>query len=309
MIHLHPDGSYVITIIQMTSTSAVLSGHETPLRINDLPPELLFQIATSLSLPDILRLGQTSSFFRRLFCSEDQTLWRHFYRRDLSTLRPLNDDKYQQAYVNYFRKTHGQSLNYQFDLATACGYEKRVFELITNGAGLQPKWVPSKKDCNYAMASAARQGYRDIVELMLQHVSGLHDSWFMIEAAEGGHRDIVELMLQRGATDYNGAMAAAARGGHRDIIDLMLQRGATDYDYALAKAAQGGHRDIVDLMFNLGATDYDSAMAKAAGGGHRDIVDLMLHRGAKDYNRAMAFAAEWGHPEIAKYLREHQRYH
>lgn len=43
----------------------------------------------------------------------------------------------------------------------------------------------------------------------------------MASAARGGHRDIVDLMLQLGATDYNWAMASAASGGHRDIVELI----------------------------------------------------------------------------------------
>jgi hypothetical protein len=256
----------------MNPVSIVLSGNDN--LILELPPELLFEVASHLDLPDILRLCQTSSYFRGLFCSMDQTLWRYLYRRDLSTLRTPPDQNYQQAYLTYFRKIRGTSLDDQLLLASRNGYERMVQRLIDDGA----------TDYTWAMVEAAGRGHRDIVDLMLQLGAGPQPSWVpeetdydlaMAEAALGGHRDVVQLMLQRGANNYDRAMFQAAEGGHRDIVDLMLQLGATNYDGAMAAAARGGHRDIVDLMLQLGATDYNWAMESAAGGGHRDIVDYL----------------------------------
>jgi hypothetical protein len=233
----------------MNPLPMVLSGNNNLIQLHELPPELLFDIASFLSFPDILRLGCTSTYFRRLFCSGDQTLWRRLYRRDLSTRRtPYN---YQAAYLKYYRESRGKwkSLHQQIEIASRDGYEKMVQRLVTNGATAY----------NVVMVVAARGGHRDIVDLMLERGATTYN-WAMAAAAGGGHRDIVELMLQWGATDYNGAMNLAARWGHRDIVDLMLQLGAgphpswvpseTDYNEAMAYADRGGHRDIVEYLQN-----------------------------------------------------------
>jgi hypothetical protein len=108
----------------MNPGSVVLSGTETPSPINELPSELLVEIATSLPFRDVLRLCQTSSYFRSLFCSRDQTIWRRLYRRDLSTLRSPKNHHYRQAYLTYFRQIRGKSLIRQL--------------LISDGRSLRP---------------------------------------------------------------------------------------------------------------------------------------------------------------------------
>jgi ankyrin repeat protein len=43
----------------------------------------------------------------------------------------------------------------------------------------------------------------------------------MANAALNGHKDIVELMIEKGANNFNNAMSFAAENGHKEIVELL----------------------------------------------------------------------------------------
>lgn len=46
-------------------------------------------------------------------------------------------------------------------------------------------------------------------------------NYAMRSAAYNGHKDIVELMIQKGAKNFNNAWRNAAENGHKDIVELL----------------------------------------------------------------------------------------
>ena len=87
----------------------------------------------------------------------------------------------------------------------------------------------------------------------------------MRAAARQGHKDVVELMIGTDgnrATDWNWGLCGAARGGHREMVELMITKGATDWNWGLYWAARGGHREIVELMITKGATDWNGGCTR-----------------------------------------------
>ena len=172
-------------------------------------------------------------------------------------------------------------------------------------------------DYDGTMQEAAREGHRNIVELMFSKANNYNE--VMREAAQGGHKDIIQLMLDNGATDYNMAMSYAACSGHMDIVVWMLSMvdcSIEDYNETMINAGAGGYIDIVRLMLSKGAgikdlhapyahladNSCDITMMNAADGGHIDVVQLMLDNGATDYGSTIDRAAKNGHMNIVKLM-------
>lgn len=108
-------------------------------------------------------------------------------------------------------------------------------------------------DYESAMVNAAYKGDVDIIKLMLDHykeeiqTSGKEAKnygYVMRIAAMGGCKNIIYLILEHLSKDpiktsvdliedYNVVMSTAASNGHLDIVELMLENGATAYDWAL----------------------------------------------------------------------------
>ena len=117
------------------------------------------------------------------------------------------------------------------------------------------------KICNYVVPNAAREGSKEILEMILYfgrintHKPCLclsdytyHD-WAMMMTAGEGHIDIVQMMLDRGATNYNDTMKKAAEGGHIKIVEMMLKKGADKYNDSIEAAIQGKHQEITELIY------------------------------------------------------------
>jgi hypothetical protein len=70
-------------------------------------------------------------------------------------------------------------------------------------------------------------------------------------AARGGYHDLIERMVQMGANNWNMIAMGAARGGHIDIVDDMVKRGATNYWEIQQRSISAGHMDIANDMARL----------------------------------------------------------
>jgi ankyrin repeat protein len=253
----------------MALRSLGLSGDD---YLSSLPYELLFDIASRLSYPDIQRLCRVSRVFSQL-CQDDH-FWLILYRRDISTMRPPPSTTIQRTYQ----------------------------QIIAQFSKLTPNW---------ALVKASKNGYENIVDDIVQNGLKLKDDDYndaMTDAAQEGHWDIVERLVELGATDYNRAMAMAAEGGHRDIVERMVELGATDYNWAMTRAADKGYTDIVERMVELGATYYNGALGYAALSGHRDIVKRMLGLGANIYNNMVLKDVEReGYHDIVQLIQQYRK--
>ena len=123
--------------------------------------------------------------------------------------------------------------------------------------------------------SAARQGHREIVELLITNgtdvnsrdstgKSSLHD------AALEGHKEIVELLIIKGAdlnaeSGYYGTPLHVAAGiGHKEIVELLIANGAN------VNVKDGFGRtplDAAELVY-----EWDSPEAKAAKKNIADVI-------------------------------------
>ncbi|KAJ3839539.1 ankyrin repeat-containing domain protein [Lentinula raphanica] len=123
--------------------------------------------------------------------------------------------------------------------------------------------------------AAAAKGYKEIVELSLQHSANVNlqcgnFGTAIIAAASGGHEGIVEYLVQHGAEvnlqggNFRTAIAEAASGGHQDIVEYLVQHGA----------------DINLQDINLQGGKYGTAVAAAASEGYQNIVEYLLQHGA-----------------------------
>ena len=150
---------------------------------------------------------------------------------------------------------------------------------------------------NFGMSSAAENGHRDIVDLMISKGANIWNTG-MISAIKNRHRDLVDFFIEKGANDWDLGLEYAARSGHQDLVDFFIEKGAGKFDLGMSAAAQGGHQDLVDFFILKGATDWNRGMWGAAKGGFRNLVDFMISKGATDWNRGMYGAAMHGNRDI-----------
>jgi ankyrin repeat protein len=142
-----------------------------------------------------------------------------------------------------------------------------------------------------AFVIAAREGNRDVVELLLDHPA---DTSVQSQAADGGDAAAVRGPLDGPSPPHIDvrALTEASWNGHWAVVELLLDRGADVHAAdkhgftALRSAAWKGHRDVVELLLDRGAdinTQYEygfTALIKAALEGHQDVVQLLPDRGA-----------------------------
>ncbi|KAK6353811.1 hypothetical protein TWF730_008235 [Orbilia blumenaviensis] len=138
-------------------------------------------------------------------------------------------------------------------------------------------------------------GYRDIVELLLDHGADINACGgdALVEAAKIRHRDIVELFLKKGVDVTLGGergCVVAAEEGYYEIVKLLLDYGVNIQVVGYAsifKATLHGHYDIVKLLLTRGANK------------HRDVSHL-----AELAIREFLLKRRGVHYDIATLLRE-----
>jgi len=186
-------------------------------------------------------------------------------------------------------------------------------------------WLP--------LGAAARQGHREVVELLMDAGADLETGYLgwtpLNVAANSGHVDVVRYLLDKGADMEHRSesgwtpLKSAACNGHTATVTLLLQRGAdvraaADRGWtALHSAANSGHGDIVQLLIDHGADpalptmDGWTPLTLAADKGKTDAVRALLCKGA-DISLAcgngwtpLTLASDSGHVDIVKLLLEH----
>jgi ankyrin repeat domain-containing protein 50 len=157
-----------------------------------------------------------------------------------------------------------------------------------------------------ALILAARQGYLDIVERLLdtQAESEVRDSegWTVLHhAARMGHKSVVCALLDHGedinAQDDNGvtALNLATRWGHSEVVSALLHHGTEmnvlDRNHSTAACHATGReceKQRLNSLEHSGYIDIDArdhegytALSEAARNGHKQIVCALLDHGAE----------------------------
>ena len=178
-------------------------------RFENLPKDVIFYLALTLDLPEILSLCSTSKKFNISVC-ENRAFWIRRLKLDYGinymSIKPVDPKTYYKFYKDYGIEYIGDQLYW----ATKEGSLDIIKLLIKDGA---TNW-------NLGLAGAARGGHKDIVQLMID--KGAYN-WYrgLTGAAKGGHKDIVQMMINEGATNWNDGLYWATRGGHKDIIEFL----------------------------------------------------------------------------------------
>ena len=193
-------------------------------------------------------------------------------------------------------------------LYTACGlgnYELARL-LIDKGANVNGRKVP--------LQGAIVFGHTEIVQLLLEN--GVDPNVEVdhlipiISASRDGYLDIVRLLLQYGAdvaVDDNYAIGMASQNGHLEVVRLLLENGADPTvrdNYALIWASYYNYVDVVRLLLQHGA-DPTAAIQRASEKGYLDIVQVLLENGANptvNDNYAIRWASRNGHTEVVRLL-------
>ncbi|KAJ3765093.1 ankyrin repeat-containing domain protein [Lentinula raphanica] len=135
--------------------------------------------------------------------------------------------------------------------------------------------------------AAAAKGFKDIVELILQHggdvnLPGGAFGTAIIAAAFEGHQGIVEYLVQHGA-DVN--LELHFQQQQREVTKVLLNilsNMGSGFETAIAAAASEGHQDI-NLQGGLYGTAIAAAVfrnAIATSEGHKNIIQYLLRHGA-----------------------------
>ena len=170
---------------------------------------------------------------------------------------------------------------------------KEIEDLILQGA-----YVDIENRNGYtALMIASENGYKDVVEVLIQNGASYRTS-SLWKAAERGHKEIVEMLLDGGA-NVNGkngfgntALMKASEKGYKEVVEMLLQNGAdvnqkNDWGTtALICASIVGHNDVVELLLENGADvnqkdNYGmTALMLASERGRLDVVNILLEGGA-----------------------------
>ncbi len=201
--------------------------------------------------------------------------------------------------------------------------EKYELAMILIEAGMDPKKDP------YQLTTAAREGYRDIVTLLLDAGAGVNTpdkggGTALIRAVENGHTDMIRLLLAEGAdanvTDASFSVLVYLLLSNKyneqeknELVGILVKAGMDlKKDPASLRIAAGeGYRDIVKLLLDAGVgvntrdKDRNTALIAAADRGHTDIVKSLLAKGADinlqagfDKNSALIKAADGGRKDV-----------
>ncbi len=208
-------------------------------------------------------------------------------------------------------------------LAAYVGDLAKVKAFIQEDIDVNTKYIRGRMPLHYA----ARQGHKEIVELLLAHGAdvNLGDKYYNRTAAEfamgRNHREIVELLVAKGA-DISPLCLAAYKGNWAKVKSLIA--GGADVNIRtpygvtpLYEAALQGHKSIVQLLIDNGADvnakdNWDwTPLHSAAENGHRDVAELLIAKGADinardgDSRTPFWYAQDEGHTEIVELLRKH----
>jgi hypothetical protein len=187
--------------------------------------------------------------------------------------------------------------------------------------GMDAPWL------GWHLATAAAQGYRERVQLLLAHgvdpnaTQAPHSQRTAYELALlYGYHDIAQDLVSAGARpselSREDTFQAACLAGDREAARQLLNAHPELLDRRLlVTAARRGRLDGVELLLDLGLSPNpedvleETALHQAACNGHREIVMMLLSRGAEvdrrernHWSTAAGWARYAGQKEVARIL-------
>jgi ankyrin repeat protein len=194
----------------------------------------------------------------------------------------------------------------------------RIVQALLNTEGIDVSTIPSNR--KPPLIVAAQMGYRDIVQLLIEHpdTNNADASTALLEAAINRHQAVVSLLLDHGTSPI---LMDVVEHGLMGLVKISLSEGA-DPNFRdkfgrtpLSHAAELDHDDIVRLLLEYGAvpTAEDqygrSPISWAAVRGNCTIISLFLDNGNVSPNTMDAngqtvlwIAAEYGHITLVEFL-------
>jgi ankyrin repeat protein len=208
-----------------------------------------------------------------------------------------------------FRQRKGESKTNSLFVAAAClGKTALIARLLLEGDMLVS--IPNSY-LGSALRCAVMQGHYDTTRTLLDAGADVnyfrlsYEDFALAAAAFEGHRHIVELLLEPRyncttfGEYYEEAIRRAARGGHLEIVLFMIQRGKFDNledltQTILGEAAGYGQENVVQWALDNGAEVHDniqklsdkSALNHAALNGQESVVRLLLRRAPYNFRDA-----------------------
>ncbi len=208
-------------------------------------------------------------------------------------------------------------------------YDREITKLLlTEGDDL----ISLEKDGWTALHLAARDGLKEVVEVLLthgantearEHSTSLTPLYF---AAEKGHRGVVELLVAKRAdinarnTKGDSPLYVAILNGHKDLVEFLIAKWvnlkalAGDGRTYLHRAAMNGHKKVAEFLIAKGvdvrAKDVHgyTPLFLAVANGHKELVQLLIAKKsdvnavAKSSSTPLHLAAENGYREVVELL-------
>ncbi|ESU41115.1 Ankyrin repeat protein [Giardia duodenalis] len=165
-----------------------------------------------------------------------------------------------------------------------------------------------------ALMWAARQGHKEVVEVLLEHEKGIGDNQnhsALYHVLKGGYLKAVDFLIDNDdPTDENGttALMRAAARGDAEMVKLLapLQKGAKDKDgnTALVHALKNRHENVAMLLYRYEALSWTPLMRAAAAGDIETAKQHLSDRDKKnsDGETALMIAAKAGQENIVELL-------
>lgn len=283
-------------------------------RIENLPKNVLFQMALEYNLHELLNFCRISKKINNNVCN-NQTFWMKKLSNDYEIYNDIPDKYKLEKGFNY--KSY-----YQYITRKANKYKRKINDLLYVGSkkgDLNLVKLAIKKgasDKKYALRYASENGYLNIVKFLVK--SGVDvtadDTYALMKASENGQTDVVKFLIDSGANvhnDYDYALKMASRNGHLEIVKFLVKSEANiheENDYALRTSSENGHLEIVKFLLSSGANvnaDDDYSLSFASRNGHLETVKFLIESGANvnaNNDESLRSASGNGHLNTVKYL-------
>ena len=181
--------------------------------------------------------------------------------------------------------------------------------LISNGANINT-------NNNYPLRTSARNGYLELVDILLRHkckldIAALH--W----SAKNGYFNIVKLLAENGIdirANKEGALIVSASGGHLNIVKYLVGLGCNinvKGDLPLRVSAENGQAHIIDYILKNNSSSTNGikyAFINSIKSGKLEVVELLFNKIEDMRNvtaikeEALLISALRGYFDILKYL-------
>ena len=255
-----------------------------PLRLPDLPRELLEEIYPYVDIPFFLRI--TCRALRDAFTEPLVKLFALRISGRRLGKRGANPPKTKTAMVDVVK---GVRL-IAWACENGCHWSDRLAVRAASGGHEEAlnylymfrdfEWNPE------VPAAAAGNGRLETLAwLHANGVSRVWDQWTCNRAAAHGHLDCLEFAFNRNCPFSNSGLNEAARNGHYVCVEFMLTQNARDRRWrreeseACADAALGGHIRILQLLREYHLPWGKAVPEGSAIGGHLDCLKWLIEQG------------------------------